>query len=112
MGSGKQYISWIHEQDFTGIIQWAIEHPEVEGTIHCSSPLPVTNETLFRTLRKAFNVPFGLSSPGIVLKAGALLIGTEAELLLSGRKVVSKVLEEKGYIFKFPEIRAALANLV
>lgn len=112
MGNGEQYISWVHEQDFTGIIQWVIDNPGIEGTIHCSSPIPVTNKTLFRELRRAYKIPFGIPSPGFLLKAGALVIGTEAELLLSGRRVVSKVLPEKGYVFKYPEIQDALDNLV
>jgi hypothetical protein len=112
IGNGEQYISWIHEDDFTRVIQSAIEQKDYEGTIHCASPYPVKNKDFLKALRHSCNVPFGLPSPAFVLKAGAFVIGTEADLLLSGRRVVSKFLEGKGFYFQYARIEDALEHLL
>lgn len=112
IGTGEQYISWIHEDDFTNIIQAAIERDDFSGIINCSSPYPIKNGDFLRALRKACKISFGLPTPAFLVKIGAPLIGTEAELVLSGRRVVSKVLEQKHYHFQFPQIETALNHLL
>jgi uncharacterized protein (TIGR01777 family) len=112
IGTGEQYISWIHEDDFTHLIQSAIEHEDFRGTIHGVSPFPVKNKFFLKALRDTHKIPFGLPHPSLLLKLTAPLIGTEAELLLSGRRVISKVLSEKQFRFAYPEIKDALAHLI
>ena len=112
IGSGRQYISWVHEQDFTHLIQTAIERDNFSGVIHCVSPYPVTNDQFMKALRQSLRIPFGLPNPSLLIKAGAVFIGTEADLVLSGRRVVSKVLWEKKFLFRFAHIEEALNHLI
>ena len=112
MGTGNQFISWIHEEDFLSILNAAIERDDFAGMIHCASPFPVTNDHFMRALRESLNISFGLPNPAFLLRAGAAFIGTEAELILTGRRVVSKVLEEKNISFRYPTIETARHDLV
>jgi uncharacterized protein (TIGR01777 family) len=112
MGTGEQYISWIHEDDFASLVATAIANDDWRGVINGVSPHPVTNKDFLRSLRLAYGVGWGLPQPAFMLKIGALLIGTEAELLLSGRRVVSKILEEKKFRFNYPFLEDALEQLL
>jgi uncharacterized protein (TIGR01777 family) len=112
IGTGEQYISWIHEDDFTTVIKAAVERDDITGIIHCSSPHPVKNKDFLQALRTSCKIPFGLPAPSFIVKIGAIFIGTEAELVLSGRRVVSKVLEQKQIGFKYPKLSDALNNLL
>ncbi|MES2827329.1 MAG: TIGR01777 family oxidoreductase [Bacteroidota bacterium] len=112
IGSGKQYMTWIHEADFQKLIQWAIEKPEATGIIHAASPNPVTNSEFMSSMRKTYRVPIGIPNPAFLIKIGAIFIGTEAELVLSGRRVVSTFLQQKGFKFKYPYLHEALEELV
>jgi len=112
MGSGEQYISWIHEDDFARLVATAVSNDDWKDVINGVSPHPVTNKDFLKSLRLAYGMRWGLPQPAFMLKIGALLIGTEAELLLSGRRVVSKVLEEKKFRFNYPLLDDALAQLI
>lgn len=111
-GDGRQYISWIHERDFTGVIEMAVERDDLKGIIHCTSPFPVTNSHFMKALRSALRQPFGLPNPSLFIKAGAVFAGTEAGLVLAGRRVVSKTLQENHFPFQFPDIDGALRDLI
>lgn len=110
-GPGNQYFSWIHEQDFVNIIDFISEHGELNDELNVSNPNPITNEHIMRALRKAVNVPFGIPMPSWLLEFGAMLIGTETELVLKSRRVVPKRLLDAGYEFQFTNIENALADL-
>jgi uncharacterized protein (TIGR01777 family) len=112
MGAGEQYVSWIHEEDFTSLVATAITKDDWTGVINGVSPYPVKNKDFLRALRTAYGIPWGLPQPAFMLKIGALLIGTEAELLLSGRRVVSRILEEKNFRFNYPLLEDALGQLI
>ncbi|WP_353126554.1 TIGR01777 family oxidoreductase [Parapedobacter pyrenivorans] len=111
IGSGEQYLSWIHETDFANLVDWVIGHEGIQGTIHATSPHPVKNKDFMQAIRQAVGIRLGLPNYTWSTKFGAWLIGTEAELLLSGRRVVSKTLAEEGFQFDFPEITDAFRNL-
>jgi uncharacterized protein len=110
-GPGNQYFSWIHEQDFVNIIDFISGHDELNGELNVSNPYPITNEHIMRALRKVLGVPFGIPMPTWVLEFGAMLIGTETELVLKSRRVVPKRLLDAGYKFQFTTIEDALADL-
>ena len=110
-GPGNQYFSWIHERDFVNIIDFISEHDELNGELNVSNPNPITNEHIMRAIRKAVGVPFGIPMPTLVLEFGAMLIGTETELVLKSRRVVPKRLLDAGYKFQFTKIEDALADL-
>lgn len=110
-GSGNQMISWIHIEDLIEIIDLAIKTQWVTGIINCAAPEPVTNKSFMKQLRKSINQTIGIPTPEWLLKIGARLIGTETELILKSRWVVSQKLNSFGYKFKFPTINVALENL-
>ena len=111
-GSGSQFVSWIHEEDLYRMMKWCIEHPEQQGIYNCCVPNPVTNDYLMRTIRATMHMPFGLPAPAWLLKIGALIIGTEPELILKSRRVVPVKILQQGFVFTYPEINSALKNLL
>lgn len=111
-GSGKQMFSWLHVEDLFNIILYLQKEKELSGVFNCSAPNPVDNATLMRSLRKTMNVYIGLPSPEWMLKMGAMLIGTETELILKSRWVIPDRLAKAGYQFKFPVIDGALKDIL
>jgi uncharacterized protein (TIGR01777 family) len=107
-GNGRQYVSWIHEQDLVGITQWLLEHPEMNGAINAVSPKPIPNAEQMRIIRKAYGMPFGLPAPAWLLEIGSLFIGTETELILKSRWVLPKRLLDAGYVFRYQGMREAV----
>jgi uncharacterized protein (TIGR01777 family) len=112
LGRGDQYVSWIHIEDFARSVQWAVEHPELEGPINCASPNPVPNREFMWALRKACGQPIGLPAARWMLEIGAFFLRTETELLLKSRRVVPARLLESGFSFQYPELEPALAQIV
>lgn len=111
-GKGQQWVSWIHEEDVARLTEWIIKHPEITGPVNCTSPEPVKNTVFMKTMRKELGVPFGLPSPAWFLELGALLIGTETELILKSRWVLPEKLLSSGYQFKFPSVESAFKQIV
>jgi uncharacterized protein (TIGR01777 family) len=111
IGSGEQYMTWIHEEDFVNLMDWTIRN-DVTGIIHAASPFPVKNKEFMKSIRQALKVPIGFPNPAFLTRFGALFIGTEAELVLSGRRVVSKILAEKQFPFRYPQLQQALKHLL
>lgn len=107
-GNGKQYFSWIHEDDLTGIIDFLMLNEQISGVINVSSPNPVQNVDLMKAFRNATQVPFGLPATKWMLEIGTWLLRTESELLLKSRWVVPSHLLSSGYIFKVPSIDQAV----
>lgn len=112
IGTGNQYISWIHGLDFVNLVVWLIEGTSVVGIVHASGPNPVTNRDFLQVLRRRLGVAIGIPAPTWAAKFGAFLIGTEPELALSGHRVISRVLTDEEFRFDFPELGDALDNLV
>lgn len=112
IGSGDQYVSWIHEHDFVRLVDWLIHHDRITGAVHACSPHPVPNRELMAAIRAAQGVPVGIPSPTWLTRLGACVVGVAPEPILTGRKVVSTVLQDAGFTFEFPEIRGALHNLI
>ncbi|RYZ57143.1 MAG: DUF1731 domain-containing protein, partial [Chitinophagaceae bacterium] len=111
-GPGNQVFSWIHIEDVFQIILFAMAREEMAGVVNCSSPNPVTNSVLMKTLRKQLAVPFGLPSPKWLLEIGAVVIRTETELILKSRWVLPQRLLAAGYAFRYPALTAALEEII
>lgn len=111
-GNGQQYVSWIHEDDVAGITQWLLEHHELSGIINATAPNPVKNAEQMRLIREIYAKHFSLPAPRWLLAIGALIIGTEPELILKSRWVLPSRLLEDGYMFKFPGMREAIADCI
>lgn len=111
-GDGEQYVSWIHEQDAARCTEWLMQHTGLNGIINCTSPEPVKNKDFMACIRNAYGISFGLPSPAWLLQLGALVIGTETELILKSRWVVPARLLNNGYQFLFPKPAHAIKDLL
>jgi uncharacterized protein (TIGR01777 family) len=107
-GSGKQYFSWIHESDITGVIDFLIAHEELERVFNVAAPNSVQNSELMNIVRAVVKAPFGLPATKWMLEIGARLLNTETELILKSRWVIPTRLLAAGYIFKVPSIKEAI----
>ena len=110
-GDGRQFVSWIHVDDFVAMIDWIQNHAELQGAINIASPDPRPNKEFMRLLRESIGVKFGLNAPEWMLEIGAILKRTETELLLKSRRVVPERILESGYRMKFAKLEPALENL-
>ncbi|WP_114788867.1 TIGR01777 family oxidoreductase [Niabella yanshanensis] len=110
-GNGKQMFSWIHIEDLYQIVLFLMNNKTLKGIYNCSAPSPVTNQMFMGAIRKILRPLLYLPSPIILLKAGAILIGTETELLLKSRWVLPGKLLDAGYRFRYPNINAALNEI-
>ena len=111
-GNGKQWVSWIHEQDVVGLSEWIADHKEINGIINCTAPVPVKNTAFMKAIQSAYKMPIGLPSPTWLLELGALIIGTETELILKSRWVLPTKLLNSGFQFQYPEINSAVNQIV
>jgi uncharacterized protein len=111
-GNGEQMFSWVHIEDLCRAIDWIEDHKEIEGVYNCASPNPVTNEKFMRCLRNATGKKFGLPAYEWMLKTGASLIGTEAELILKSRWVIPTKLLQSGFRFKYGQIEDAFKDII
>jgi uncharacterized protein (TIGR01777 family) len=108
---GRQYVSWIHDQDFVRSIFWLIEHEDFNGAVNLTAPNPLPNSEFMKILRKAWGRSFGLPATKWMLEIGAFLLRTETELILKSRRVVPRRLVESGFVFKFPDWNDAAKDL-
>ena len=108
---GRQRLSWMHEQDFVQAVRFLRDHDDIAGPVNMASPNAVTNIELMRTLRRAVRAPFGLPAPRFVLEPGMAVLRTESELIVKSRWVLPQVLEDAGYVFRFPELDGAVRQI-
>ena len=111
VGSGRQFISWIHVTDMTRIFLRAIEDETMTGVYAATSPDPVRNEVFMGALRQVLGRPWVPRTPAWVVRLGCWLLGTEPVLALTGRRGDPKRLEEAGFTFRFPTVHEALVDL-
>lgn len=111
-GNGRQQLSWVHIDDVCGMIEWLYEHPAQDGAFNCTAPNPVTNRQFMRALRKAGGHFFGLPALPWMLKIGARVIGTEADLILKSRWVLPTRALQAGFVFRYPELQPAMKQVI
>jgi uncharacterized protein (TIGR01777 family) len=111
-GNGRQFVSWIHEQDFARAVEFLIQRDDIEGVVNIAAPNPLPNRDFMRELRNAWNVPNGIPSPRPLLALAAMIMRTETELVLKSRRVVPGRLLEAGFEFEFPVWPQAAEDLV
>lgn len=110
LGSGKQWFSWVHEQDLVNIFLFLLDHKDIEGAFNCTVPEPVRNSEMTRAIGEALGVPtLPLPVPGFIMK---LILGEFGDVLLKGQKVIPGRLTQLNFQFEFPTIRAALMDLL
>lgn len=109
-GNGRQMVSWIHEADFARATEWIYGHREIDGVINLSAPNPLPNKAAMKKIRRALGVSVGLPAPEWLLEMGAVVIGTETELILKSRWVIPARLIESGFVFRYPTLDVALSS--
>jgi uncharacterized protein (TIGR01777 family) len=109
IGSGRQWLSWIHPKDEAAAIRFLIENPAASGPFNLVAPRPATNAEFARTLGRAMRRPSWLPIPGFAMK---LAFGEVADLLLTGQRGVPRRLLELGYRFLFPDLEGALRDIL
>jgi uncharacterized protein (TIGR01777 family) len=112
VGGGGQYVSWIHEDDFTAAVRFIIDHGILAGPVNLASPGPARQRDLMRELRAAWGVPVGLPATRWMAELGALAIRTDTELLLKSRRVVPGLLTAAGFEFRHGTWPEAARDLV
>lgn len=111
MASGRQFISWIHQEDFCRAVEWLIVHEDLTGPFNLTAPNPLTNCELMAEMRRSVGMPFGLPAARWMLDVGAFVLRTETELILKSRRVVPAKLLASGFRFHFPRMEEALADI-
>ncbi|MCC6370885.1 MAG: TIGR01777 family protein [Bacteroidia bacterium] len=109
-GNGRQMMSWIHEQDVCRMVEWLMMNKE-EGVFNCTAPTPLTNKTFMEILCRVYSKKLAFTSPEWLLKFGAIVIGTETELILKSRWVLPHRALEQGFTFLFPTLESAFMDL-
>jgi NAD dependent epimerase/dehydratase family enzyme len=112
MGSGRQFVSWIHIEDFCRGVEWVIDHEALQGPVNFAAPKPLPNAEMMRLFREAGHMPFGLPAMAWMLEIGTFLLRKEAVLILKSHRVVPGKLLASGFTFRFPSFREALGNLI
>lgn len=109
LGSGQQWMPWVHRDDVVGVMMHALTDSSFAGVYNLSAPEPARNITFTQTLGRVLGRPTLLITPAPVLKA---VFGEMSELLLEGTQMVPARLMAADYPFKYPALEAALADVV
>ncbi|MGV3505191.1 MAG: TIGR01777 family oxidoreductase [Adhaeribacter sp.] len=108
LGSGQQYMSWIHIDDLCRLMIQAIEEPQFQGVYNAVAPNPVTNEEFTRTLAQVMHRPLtGLKVPAMGLK---LMLGEMSEVVLEGQRVSANKVMQTGFTFEYQTPQKALES--
>ena len=110
-GDGRQFMSWIHFEDFIRATRWLIDHDEIAGAVNVAAPNPVPNEEFMRVLREASGTRLALPASRWMLEIGAVFMRSETELILKSRRVVPGRLLQGGFTFNYPTWAAAARDL-
>lgn len=110
-GDGKQFVSWVHDEDFARAVEWLIGHGEISGPVNIASPHPLPNAEFMRALRRGWGTRIGLPATRWMLEVGAFALRTETELILKSRRVVPGRLLADGFEFLHPDWPDAARNL-
>ena len=108
MGSGRQYMSWIHRLDWLEMVRWIVETPQVSGPVNATAPHPVTNRHFARALGRALRRPSLVPAPGFALK---IVLGEMANSLVTGQRVLPARAQALAFHFRYPEIEQAFRGI-
>jgi uncharacterized protein (TIGR01777 family) len=108
LGSGKQWMSWIHIDDLMELIAFLMKESTVRGVFNATSPFPVTNREFTQALAEAVHRPAIIPVPAFALR---LALGEMAEVVLAGQRAIPDAAQRAGFVFEHPDIFAALAQI-
>jgi uncharacterized protein (TIGR01777 family) len=111
-GDGRQFVSWIHDEDFVAAIQFLIVREDLAGPVNLAAPGPLPNRAFIAAIHAALGRRWSMPLPAWALEIGARMMRTETELLLKSRRVVSARLPAAGFRFRHPSWPEAAADLV
>jgi uncharacterized protein len=111
LAGGRQFVSWIHQEDFCRAVEWIIEHESLRGPVNLAAPNPEPNAEFMGTIRKVCRVLFGLPASRWMLEMGAFFLRTETELVIKSRRVVPGKLLASGFAFRHPHLLPAIEHL-
>ena len=112
IGSGKQYISWIHQDDLTRLINWLITLENPRSIYHACSPNPIENHEFMVALQRAVGVSTGIPLPELFARVGAFIKGVDSGLLLQTVPATTHYTLDDGFVFEFPYIASAFNQLI
>jgi uncharacterized protein (TIGR01777 family) len=110
LGSGKQYMSWIHIRDLARMFLFAIENEQIQGVYNAVGNTPVTNETFTKAIAKVMNKPLFL--PNVPEFALRLMLGEMASMVIGGNRVSNEKIVKAGFQYEFETLEEALKNLI
>lgn len=108
LGTGDQYMPWIHADDWTGIVSWLVQNDRATGPFNATAPAPVTNRTFTRTLGRVLRRPAVLHAPAFLLRAA---MGEMASMILTGQRLLPACAEQLGFRFTHRALEPALESL-
>jgi uncharacterized protein (TIGR01777 family) len=109
LGNGTQWFSWIHIEDLCRAAQFVMANEEISGPVNFTAPGPVRNRDLASAIGKVLRRPSIMPAPAFMIR---LLMGEFGSVILSGQRVVPRLLQSQGFQFKFADIEASLADLL
>ncbi len=109
LGSGKQWISWIHVRDEVAGLRFLMDNPNASGVYNLTSPYPLKNVDFERAVGRVMHRPAIIPTPAFAIR---LLFGEMAITVLEGQRVVPERLEKEGFVFNYPRIEEALRDLL
>jgi uncharacterized protein (TIGR01777 family) len=110
IGTGKQYIPWIHIDDLSSVFEFALKNENINGAYNASAPQHTDNENFTKEIAEVLHKPMFMPNiPGFVMK---MIFGELSVVLLEGSRTSSEKLQSEGFQFKFPELKPALKNLL
>lgn len=109
VGSGRQWVSWVHVKDAARAIAFAIQHDGLRGPVNVTAPSPVRMKEFGRALASVLQRPHWLKVPSFAMK---LALGEKSTLVLEGQHVVPEVLMKRGFAFLYPTLEEALQDLL
>lgn len=108
VGSGKQWLSWIHVKDVARALAFALDNDKLSGAFNVTAPSPKQMKDFGKEIAHALGRPHWIPVPSFALKT---VLGDKSQLVLEGQRVLPTVLEQHGFQFKFPNLRSALADI-
>ncbi len=112
VGSGQQWMSWIHLADIVGIIEWLAQERMAQGIFNATAPNPMRNKDFMAALRKALHRPWSPPAPAFAVRLGSRLMGTQGDLALAGCRAIPQRLLQAGFSFSFVTLPSALRDCV
>jgi uncharacterized protein len=109
IGDGRQWFSWIHVDDLCRAYSFLLDHADINGPVNFTAPAPVRNRDLSHAIGRVLHRPSFMPAPGFII---SLVLGEFGSVILKGQRVVPRALLTNGFSFNFPEVEAALRDLL